>query len=91
MAFLTIMAFSWIYKRLPKWYDGIAKVIQLILLVGIPYIMIYAMDLYSLKLELNVLLIAIAISGDGLEVFYGVVKNAFSKEGRKELFKVSKL
>ena len=91
MLFFTIMVFSWIYKKLPKWYDGLTKVIQLILLVGIPYIMIYAMDLYNLKLELNVLLIAIAISGDGLEVFYGVVKNSLSKEGRKELFKVSKL
>lgn len=91
MLFLTVMVFSWIYKKLPKWYDGITKVIQVILLVGIPYIMIYAMDLYSVKLELNVLLIAIALTGDGLEVFYGVVKNSLSKEGRKELFKVSRL
>ncbi|WP_462247903.1 CHASE2 domain-containing protein [Ekhidna sp.] len=91
MLFFTIMVFSWIYKKLPKWYDGITKVIQVILLVGIPYIMIYAMDLYSVKLELNILLIAIALSGDGLEVFYGVVKNSLSKEGRKELFKVSRL
>ncbi len=91
MLFFTIMVFSWIYKKLPKWYDGITKVIQVILLVGIPYIMIYAMDLYSIKLELNILLIAIALSGDGLEVFYGVVKNSLSKEGRKELFKVSRL
>jgi len=91
MLLVTIMMFSWIYKKLPKWYDGLTKVIQVILLVGIPYIMIYAMDLYSVKLELNVLLIAIALSGDGLEVFYGVVKNSLSKEGRRELFKVSKL
>lgn len=91
MLFLTVMVFSWIYKKLPKWYDGITKVIQVILLVGIPYIMIYAMDLYSVKLELNILLIAIALTGDGLEVFYGVVKNSLSKEGRKELFKVSRL
>ena len=91
MLFFTIMVFSWIYKKLPNWYDGITKVIQVILLVGIPYIMIYAMDLYSVKLELNILLIAIALSGDGLEVFYGVVKNSLSKEGRKELFKVSRL
>jgi len=91
MTFFTITVFSWIYKKLPKWYDGITKVIQVILLIGIPYIMIYAMDLYSVKLELNILLFAIALSGDGLEVFYGVVKNSLTKEGRKELFKVSRL
>ncbi len=89
--FLNIMIFSWIYKKLPKWYDGVTKVIQVVELIGLPYIMIYALDLYNLKLDLTILLFAIAVSGDGLEVYYGVVKNALSKEGRKELFRVSRL
>lgn len=89
--FLNIMMFSWIYKKLPKWYDGITKLIQLVQFVGLVYVMIYMMDIYSFKLDLTLLLFAVAISGDGLEVFYGVVKNSFSKEGRKELFRVSKL
>lgn len=91
MLFLNIMAFSWIYKKLPKWYDGITKVIQLVEFVGIIYIMVYFMDIFSMKLDLTYLLFAVALSGDGLEVFYGVVKNSLSKEGRKELFKVSRL
>lgn len=89
--FVNIMMFSWVYKKLPKWYDGITKVIQAIEFVGIIYIMVYMMDLYSVKLDLTYLLFAVAISGDGLEVFFGVVKNSLSKEGRKELFKVSRL
>lgn len=89
--FLNIMIFSWIYKKLPKWYDGMTKIIQLIEFIGIIYIMVYMMDLYSVKLDLSYLLFAVALSGDGLEVFYGVVKNTLSREGRKELFKVSKL
>lgn len=89
--FLNIMVFSWVYKKLPKWYDGITKIIQLIEFVGLIYLMVYAMDLYSFKLDLTPLLFAVALSGDGLEVFYGVVKNSFSKEGRKELFKISRL
>lgn len=89
--FINIMMFSWIYKKLPKWYDGLTKLIQLVEFVGLVYIMIYMMDFYNLKLDLTLLLFAVAISGDGLEVFYGVVKNSLSREGRKELFKVSKL
>lgn len=89
--FLNIMVFSWVYKKLPKWYDGITKIIQLIEFVGLIYLMVYAMDLYSFKLDLTSLLFAVALSGDGLEVFYGVVKNSLSREGRKELFKVSRL
>ncbi|NQZ76522.1 MAG: CHASE2 domain-containing protein [Ekhidna sp.] len=89
--FLNIMAFSWVYKKLPKWYDGITKIIQAIEFIGLIYIMIYALDIFSFKLDLTYLLFAVGLSGDGLEVFYGVVKNSFSKEGRKELFKVSRL
>lgn len=89
--FINIMMFSWVYKKLPKWYDGITKIIQAIEFVGIIYIMVYMMDLWSFKLDLTLLLFAVALSGDGLEVFYGVVKNSLTKEGRKELFKVSKL
>ncbi len=89
--FVNIMMFSWVYKKLPKWYDGLTKLIQLVEFVGLVYIMIYMMDLYNLKLDLTLLLFAVAISGDGLEVFYGVVKNSLSREGRKELFRVSKL
>ena len=89
--FINIMMFSWIYKKLPKWYDGLTKLIQLVEFVGLVYFMVYMMDLYSLKLDLTLLLFAVAISGDGLEVFYGVVKNTLSREGRKELFRVSKL
>lgn len=89
--FINIMVFSWVYKKLPKWYDGLTKLIQLIELVATIYIMVYVMDLYSMKLDLTYLLFAVGLSGDGLEVFYGVVKNALSKEGRRELFKVSRL
>ncbi|MEQ9007944.1 MAG: CHASE2 domain-containing protein [Ekhidna sp.] len=89
--FLNIMVFSWIYKKLPKWYDGITKIIQVIEFVGLIYLMVYFMDIFSMKLDLTYLLFAVALSGDGLEVFYGVVKNSLSREGRKELFKVSRL
>lgn len=89
--FFNIMIFSWIYKKLPKWYDGITKVIQVIELITIIYVMIYALDLYNVKLDLTILLFAIALSGDGLEVFYGVVKNVLSREGRKDLFRISRL
>ncbi|MEM9895209.1 MAG: CHASE2 domain-containing protein [Bacteroidota bacterium] len=87
--FLNIALFSWIYKRLPNWYDGITKLFQVVEFVGIIYIMVYALDLYSLKLDLTILLFAVALSGDGLEVFYGIVKNALTKEGRRELFRVA--
>jgi CHASE2 domain-containing sensor protein len=91
LCFVNIAFFTWIYKRIPRWYDGITKLIQLVEILGLLFVMIYVLDYFSLKLNLTIGLVAVALSGDGLEVYFGVVKNLFSREGRKELFRVSRL
>ena len=91
ICFLNVTLFSWIYKKIPKWYDGITKLIQLIEFFGIVYVMIYVLDSYGVKLELIVTLFAVALVGDALEVYYGVVKNSLTRAGRKGLFRVSKI
>jgi len=53
--------------------------------------MIITLDQNSFKIELGIALFAVAISGDSLEVYYGVVKNIFTREGRRSLFKIDKL
>ena len=90
LIFLNVMLFSIIYRRLPKWYDGLTKLIQLFEILIILYITIQAFDKFSFKLNLTLGIAGIALAGDGLEVFYGVIMNLFSKEGRKQLFHVYK-
>lgn len=91
VCFLNVMVFSWIYKKIPRWYDGVTKLIQLMELLGLLFLMIYVLDSFSLKLDLTIMLAAVALAGDSLEVYYGVVKNSFTREGRKDLFRVSKI
>lgn len=91
LLFLNIALFSVVYKRLPKWYDGLTKLFQLLEIGVLIYGMIYVLDTFSYKLELGVALFAVALAGDALEVYYGVVKNSLTREGRKSLFKVNKL
>ncbi len=91
VCFLNVLAFSWIYKRVPRWYDGITKLIQALEFLGFVFLVIYIMEYYSLKLDLTYTLIVVAVVGDALEVYYGVVKNSMTREGRKELFRVSKI
>jgi CHASE2 domain-containing sensor protein len=91
LCFLNVLAFSWVYKKIPRWYDGVTKLVQLMELLGLMFVMIYVLEMFSLKLDLTIGLVAVALAGDSLEVYYGVVKNSFSKEGRKELFRVSKI
>lgn len=91
LLFWNVALFSWVYRRLPKWYDGITKLFQLIEIGVIIYGMIYILDGSQYKLELGLALFGIALAGDALEVYYGVVKNIFTKEGRKSLFKMDKI
>ena len=91
LCFLNVALFSLIYKKIPKWYDGITKLFQLLEIGVLSYGVIYILELYSFKAEIGVAMAAVALAGDSLEVYYGVVKNSFTKEGRKSLFKVDKL
>ena len=91
LCFLNVALFSLIYRRISRWYDGITKLFQLLEIGFLTYIMIVVLDQYSFKIELGLALFAVGLSGDALEVYYGVVKNAFTKEGRRSLFKVEKI
>lgn len=88
ICFLNITLFSYIYRVLPPWYDGITKLIQLAEIMLIVFLMVIVFSEYSFKLNLVITLAAIALAGDGLEVYYGVVKNLFKKESRKQLFTI---
>ncbi len=91
LCFLNVLLFTIIYKTIPKWYDGLTKIIQLIEALGIYFLMIMIFHWYNFKMELTVAIIAILLAGDLLEIFHGVVKNSFTKEGRRALFKADKL
>ena len=91
LCFLNVALFSLIYKRIPKWYDGMTKVFQLIEVMFFYFLMLQVFDKYNYYMDLKIALVAIALSGDSLEVYYGVVKNLFTREGRRSLFKADKL
>lgn len=90
MCYLNVILFTLIYKKLPRWYDGLTKIIQLIEVLILFFIMVMVFANFDFKLEITLAAAAIALAGDSLEVFHGVVKNLFSAEGRKQLFEVYK-
>lgn len=86
LCYLNVVWFSIIYHRLPRWYDGITKgvqVVEVFLLFAIIIIVFYVFD-YQLNLTLGIG--AILLAGDSLEFYYGVIKNLFSREDRRDLF-----
>ncbi len=90
LCFINVFFFKMIYGAIPKWYDGVTKLIILTEVFFLATLMIYLFYDYNYKADFTLALIVIALSGDAIEVYQGVIKNLFSKRNRKEIFKVNK-
>ena len=88
LCFLNVGLFTIIYRKLPLWYDGITKLIQLVEVVIILGLIIFVFHLFAIEMELTIAIIVILLAGDALEVLYGVGYNMFQKEKRRELFTI---
>lgn len=89
LCFLNVLLFSYIYRNYGNWYDGITKLIQVVEVIVIIFIIIQLFANESFKLELSLGLFALALAGDLLEVYYGVVRNSALK--LMEKFKQKKI
>ncbi len=88
ICFFTVYIFTWIYRRLPQWYDGLTKALQLVLVLLLLTGNVFIFHFFNYKIDVTVATIMVALSGDSLEVFYGLIKNLFSRGGRQLIFKV---
>lgn len=88
ICFATTLAFTIIYRRMPQWYDGLTKSLQLIIILLLLTVNVFVFHWFQYKVNLTLAVIIVALSGDTLEVFYGLVKNIFSRGGRQLIFKV---
>ena len=66
LCFLNVLLFTIIYKRIPKWYDGITKVFQLIEIGALFTLMIVVFNAYNYKLDVALGMVAVALAGDAL-------------------------
>jgi len=88
ICFVTVLFFTWIYQRLPQWYDGLTKAIQIAIVLLILTANVFIFHWFNYKTSLTLATILIALTGDSLEVCYGLIKNMFSKRGRKLVFRL---
>lgn len=90
MCFVNVFLFKVIYGAMPKWYDGITKILQLMQVASLAFLMVYLFDAYNYKTDFTLAMIVIALSGDSIEIYHGVIKNLFSRDRRKTIFKVNR-
>ena len=90
ICFITVVFFTWIYKRLPQWYDGLTKALQLLIVLIMFSANVFIFHWFNYKTSLTLATILIALTGDSLEVCYGLIKNLFSPKGRRLVFRMYK-
>ena len=90
LCLINVFFFKMIYGAIPKWYDGVTKLIILAEVLLLATLMIYLFFDFNYKANFTLALIVIALSGDAIEVYQGVIRNLFSRRNRKEIFKVNK-
>ena len=79
LCFLNVALFSFINTKLPLWYDGITKLLQLIQLILYTALMVLIFHWFSFKLDITLILLAVALVGDVYEVYMSVIKNIYYK------------
>ena len=87
VCFLNVVLFSVIYYKMDKWYDGVTKLLQLLEALLFTFIIILVFHYFNFKLNLTLTIIAVLFAGDSLEVYYGVIVNAWEKFEEKMLTK----
>lgn len=80
LLYINVFFFSIIYIRMGAWYDGITKLIQIVEIIALTIFVILIFSTYSFKLELAIAFFGIALVGDLLEIYYGVIKNVINKK-----------
>ena len=79
LCLLNVYLFTLIYMKKQLWYDGLTKLIQLVEVILILFIIILVFHEYQYKLNLTLGIVAVLLAGDALEVYQGVIKNAYRK------------
>jgi CHASE2 domain-containing sensor protein len=83
---LNVALFSLIHDKLPDWYDGITKSLQIAELILFTILMVMVFDLYAFKLDITLTLAGVALVGDSYEIYIGVFKKLLNRVKNLRLF-----
>jgi hypothetical protein len=84
ICFLNVLMFWWIDNKFPVLYDGLSVIIQLVQLLLISSLVVYAFAKYSVKLELALTLAAVALIGPCFDIWKSVENSLFKPLTPKE-------
>jgi CHASE2 domain-containing sensor protein len=74
ICFLNVALFSLIHHKLPKWFDILTILLQLIQIVMLTFLMMYVFSEANFKLNLSLTLLVLALVGTCYEIYESVIK-----------------
>lgn len=83
ITFLNVALFSLIHIRIPKWFDALSIVLQLVQILLFTFAMVYIFTAANFKLNLTVTMVALALVGTCYEIYESVVKTLFQTVRRR--------
>lgn len=83
VCFLNVALFSLIHIRIPKWFDALSIVLQLVQILLFTFAMVYIFTAANFKLNLTVTMVALALVGTCYEIYESVVKTLFQTIRRR--------
>jgi CHASE2 domain-containing sensor protein len=78
VCFLNVLLFRWVDERFPILFDGLSVILQVLQIVIVGLIIVYAFTFFNLKLELSLTMAAVALIGPCFDICKSI-ENSFSK------------
>lgn len=83
LIFLNVWLFSYLFIRLEMWYDGATFFLTLFEIMILIIIVLFIFDLYNYRVDITLPSIALFLTGNLIEIYYGLIKPLYSKIVKK--------
>jgi CHASE2 domain-containing sensor protein len=72
ICFLNVLLFYWIDEKFPALFDGLSVVLQIVQLIIVSLIIVYAFAYYNYKLEFSLTLAVLALIGPAFDIYKSI-------------------
>lgn len=83
--FFMVWLFSWMYIRLEMWYDAFSFLVTIVVICGLMGIVVMIFHYYSFRFDITLASVALFLSGNFIEIYFGLIKPVTYRLSRKVL------
>ena len=83
--FLNVWLFSWLHLNTAEWWDGISMIIALIGVLLLSMVTLTIFNLYNYKFDITLMSVALLLSGNLIELYWGIIKPLYNRSKEKNV------